>query len=176
MNALGILQYGNLTFVKTVQAVPLAERDEPGVCGVWSVKDIIAHLASFEILLTDVFSIFLDGGPTPTLDQWLNNSEAFNHHQVLRRSGNTAREVLTEYLEIYDGVRSMAAQIPAAIWQMSGILPWHGGQYSLSDFIVYQYYGHKREHSAEIAAFLNQITRRAQHSIAPLTTVSSSKQ
>lgn len=158
MNALDILQYGNLTFVKTIQAVPLADRDEPGVCGVWSVKDIIAHLASFEILLTEVFSGFLDGGPTPTLDQWLSNPAAFNHHQVLLRRDKSAREVLTEYLEIHDSVMFLAAQIPAAVWQQPGILPWHGGQYSLDDFIVYQYYGHKREHSAEIAVFLARIT------------------
>jgi hypothetical protein len=43
------------------------------------------------------------------------------------------------------------------VWQQPGILPWHGGQYSLDDFVVYQYYGHKREHSAEIAGFLNRI-------------------
>ena len=158
MNALDILQYGNLTFVKTVQAVPLADRDLQGVCGGWSVKDIIAHLASFEMLLIEVFSIFLDGGSTPMLDQWLNNPAAFNEHQVKLRRDQSAKDVLTEYIVTFDRVMSLATQIRAEVWQQPGILPWHGGQYSLDDFVVYQYYGHKREHSAEIAAFLNRIS------------------
>ena len=159
MNTLDILQYGNLTFMKTVQAVPLAEREVPEVCGSWSVKDIIAHLASLEILLTEVFSVLLNGTPTPTLDQWLSNPEAFNTQQVQLRKDKSAKDVLTEYVATFDRVMSLATQIPMDVWGQEGVLPWHGGQYSLDDFIVYQYYGHKREHSAEIAIFLSQITQ-----------------
>jgi hypothetical protein len=159
MNTLDILQYGNLTFMKTVQVVPLAEREVPGACGSWSVKDIIAHLTSFEILLTEVFSVLLNSTPTPTLDQWLGNPEAFNTQQVLLRRDKSAKEVLTEYVTTFERVMSFATLIQADTWQQPGILPWHGGQYSLDDFIVYQYYGHKREHSAEIVLFLTCITQ-----------------
>jgi hypothetical protein len=161
VNALDILQYGNLTFVKTVQAVPLAEREVAGVCGRWSVKDIIAHLASFEIVLTEVFSGLLKSSSSPTLDQWLTNPEAFNQQQVLLRRDKSPRDVLTEYVLTFDKVMALAIQIRAELWQEHGILPWHGGQYSLDDFIVYQYYGHKREHSAEIAIFLNHFNQNA---------------
>ena len=161
MNALDILQYGNLTFLKTVQAVPLADREVAGVCGHWSVKDIIAHLASFEVLLTEVFLFLLNGSSIPTLDQWQANPAAFNEHQVRLRRENSTKEVLTEYVTTFDRVMALATRISADTWQQSGILPWHGGQYSLDDFIVYQYYGHKREHSAEIAIFLNRIAQTA---------------
>jgi hypothetical protein len=110
--------------------------------------------------LTEVLAIFLDGGPTPTLDQWLTNPAAFNHEQVRLRNDRSARAVLTEYLEVCDAVMSLATRIRAEVWWQPGILPWHGGQYCLDDFIVYQSYGHKREHSAEIAAFLYRISQR----------------
>jgi hypothetical protein len=162
MNAFDILQYGDLTFVRTVQAVPLCEREVAGVCGHWSVKDIITHLASFEILLTDVFSILLDKGPTPVLDQWLTDQAAFNDFQVNLRNHQTARGALIEYLEAHNGVMSLAAEIPEEVWRQPGTLPWRGGQYSLDDFVVYQIYGHKREHSAQIATFLEKVTQTAQ--------------
>jgi hypothetical protein len=139
--------------------VPLTVRDEPGVCGFWSVKDIIAHLASYEMLLIDVFSIFRDGGPTPTLDQWLSNLAAFDEQQVQLRREKSAKEVLSEYVTTFDRVMSLATRLQADTWQQSGILSWYGGQYTLADFVIYQYYGHKREHSAEIVVFLNRITQ-----------------
>ena len=39
------------------------------------------------------------------------------------------------------------------MFRQSGTLPWYGMEYALDDFLVYIYYGHKREHSAQIAAF-----------------------
>lgn len=164
MNALDVLQYGNLTFIKTVQAVPLVIRDEPGVCGGWSVKDIIAHLTSFEILLLEIFQNLLTRSPTPTLDQWLSNPEAFNERQVRQRHEWSSKQVLTEYLECSDEVMKFATRIPPDVWQQPGTLSWHGGQYCLDDFIVYEYYGHKREHSAEIAVYLRRVGESAQAS------------
>jgi hypothetical protein len=38
-----------------------------------------------------------------------------------------------------------------------GTLPWYGPEYALDDFIVYSYYGHKREHSAQINVFRDQL-------------------
>ena len=40
----------------------------PGVAGVWSVKDIIGHLAAYERVLIDVFNSFLHQNATPYLD------------------------------------------------------------------------------------------------------------
>lgn len=53
MNASDILKYGQLTVLHTIEGFPEAEWDTPGACGVWSVKDIIAHLTSYEHVLAD---------------------------------------------------------------------------------------------------------------------------
>lgn len=34
-----------------------------------------------------------------------------------------------------------------------GALPCYGAEYDLEDFIVYSFYGHKREHCAQIAVY-----------------------
>ena len=73
MNAVEILKYAHLTVLQTLDGFPASVWDTPGASGTWSVKDIIAHLAS-------------------------------------------------------------------------------------DDFLVYAYYGHKREHSAQTAAFRDRLT------------------
>ena len=161
MNALDILNYGNLTFVKAIRAIPPGHDETPGVCGVWSVKDIIAHMASFEVLLTDVLATFTGGTSTPTLDDWLHDPVGFNDAQVILRQDRRPDAVLAEYQATHQRVMALAAQIPLDVWPQTGTLPWYGPAYSLDDFIVYQYYGHKREHSAEIAAYQDRLTRGA---------------
>jgi hypothetical protein len=118
-------------------------------------------MASFEVLLMDVLSIYLGGGPTPTLDQWLTDSEVFNLDQVRRRKDKSATAVFNEYLDMRDIAMTAAAQVPTEVWQQPGTLPWYGGSYSLDDFVVVHYYGHKRQHSAHIAAFLDRMTHPA---------------
>ncbi len=59
MNARDVLKYGHLTVLRTIDGLPKADWETSGVCGYWSVKDLIAHLASFEHVLVDVLNSFL---------------------------------------------------------------------------------------------------------------------
>ena len=70
MNIADILKDGHQTALDTVKGLPDAEWEEGGVCGVRSVKDIMAHLTSFEHILVDVLNSLLAGGPTPYLDRF----------------------------------------------------------------------------------------------------------
>ena len=160
MNALDVLTYGNLTLLKTLERLPEAEWDVGGVCGVWSAKDVIAHLASYEIVLVELLSGFIDRIPTPTLDQYRDPNRNFNDEQVQLRAARTHDEVLTEYKTAHQRVLALTLQIPAETWRKPGTLPWYGVAYSLEDFIVYSYYGHKREHSAQIAVFCDRFDKQ----------------
>jgi DinB family protein len=157
MNASDVLKYGHRTVVQTIEGLPQEQWETSGVCGVWSTKNIIAHLASYEHVLVDILSTFLDGGPTPTLDQFRDPSGNFNDRQVDARKNKTAGETLAEYNDAHTQVMALAARIPAEVYRQSGSLPWYGIEYALDDLIVYQYYGHKREHSAQIAVFLDRL-------------------
>jgi hypothetical protein len=37
-----------------------------------------------------------------------------------------------------------------------GTIPWYGPEYSLNDLVVYQMYGHKREHGPQLDAVLEE--------------------
>ncbi len=67
------------------------------------------------------------------------------------------KEVLGELNDTHAQVMSMVVQISPETFRQTGTLPWYGMDYSLDDFIVYTYYGHKREHSAQIAAFRDRV-------------------
>jgi hypothetical protein len=41
-------------------------------------------------------------------------------------------------------------------WREVGSIPWYGPEYSLDDLVVYQMYGHKREHDPQLSAVLEQ--------------------
>jgi hypothetical protein len=157
MNTVDILKYGHQTVLTTLKDFPEAAWYTSGACGVWSVKDIMAHLASYEHLLVEVLSGFLEGGPTPYLEKWGTLGRKFNDNEVALRRENSMAEVLAEYNDTHAQVMALALRIPAEMYRQNGSLPWYGPEYDLDDFIVYTFYGHKREHSAQIAAFRDQL-------------------
>ncbi len=157
MNTIDVMRYGHETVLEAIDGLPEADWYTPGVCGVWSVKDIIAHLASFEQVLVDTLRSLSGDEPTPTLDRFKANVERFNDDEVARRRNMTAEEVLAEYEAAYARAITLMVRIPVEGRRLDGVLPWYGSEYSLEDFVVYAFYGHKREHSAEIAAFRDRL-------------------
>jgi uncharacterized protein (TIGR03083 family) len=161
MNAVDVLNYGHLTLLQAVEKLPDAEWETPGVCGTWSVKEILAHLASFEQALVEVLNALLaeQTDPPPLVLAMLADPQAFNDSQVAQRQSDTPATVLAEYKAAQAQTLSLAAQIPAELFHQNGALPWYGETYDLDDFLAYTYYGHKREHSAEINVFSDRLVR-----------------
>jgi DinB superfamily len=159
MNAKDILKYGQLTVLQTIAGFPEAEWETPGACGIWSVKDIIAHLASYEQVLVDILISFTSDGSTPVLGRYIEQGGQFNDNEVGSRKTKKIQEVLAEFNDAHARTLSMIADIPAETLRQNGTLPWYGMAYALDDVLVYMYYGHKREHSAQVAAFRDALER-----------------
>jgi hypothetical protein len=154
MNASDVLRYGHLTLLGTLEGLPVDARNLGGACGVWSVKDIIAHLASYELVLVDVLRDAVgEGGDTSRLDRFIALGEAFNDTEVADRQALGFGDALAELGGAHAETLRLVATISAERLREPGTLPWYGDAYSLEDLIVYQYYGHKREHGAQIDAF-----------------------
>jgi hypothetical protein len=83
----------------------------------------------------------------------MSRGEAFNDTQVEQRRGQSPEETLAEYTEAHERAAEMLARIPLEQRRQAGILSWYGAEYDLEDLITYMSYGHKREHSAQIAEF-----------------------
>jgi Mycothiol maleylpyruvate isomerase N-terminal domain len=95
--------------LQTLDGFPESAWDTPGACGTWSVKDIIAHLASHELLLVDVLTTLSGGDPTPVLDRFFELRGQFNDAEVSSRKEQTMQEVLGEYNDTHAQVMSMVA-------------------------------------------------------------------
>lgn len=158
MNISEVLQNANLLVIRALDGLPEKEWDIPGACGDWSVKDIVAHLASYEHLIVDVLNTFLGGELTPAVQRWVNSRAAFNAEEVGARKYATAQQVMDEFQGTQVEAVSLIMQIPPEKDQQTGTLPWYGKQYSLADFIQ-QMYKHMREHCAQISAFHRQTNR-----------------
>ena len=157
MNASDILKYGQGTVLQTIEGFPESAWETPGACGVWSVKDIIAHLASYEHVLVDVLTTFVSSNSTPYLSKFTDPGGNFNDLEVAARKGKSVKEVLREFNDTYAQVMSLITRIPVETFRQTGTIPWYGMEYALDDYIVYAYYGHKREHSAQIAVFRDNL-------------------
>jgi hypothetical protein len=156
MNIVDVLRYGDGTVHQTLTGLPADSWQTAGVCGYWSVKDIMAHLASYEQVLTETLNEFLGGGETPTRQRMLTMGDNFNDSEVNARQHRSSQEILKEYQTAVACNLDLVAQIPPDKLREVGTLPWYGMEYSLEDYVVYAFYGHKREHSAQIAVFKNQ--------------------
>jgi len=153
MNASDILKYGNLTILHELSEFPADYREKAGACGFWSVKDIVAHLASYELVLVDVLNESLGHKPVHMLDLYRTGGHGFNDEQVETRKSKDYDAVLAEYNEAHARVMSLLSQIPVETLRQPGTLPWYGADYAIDDYLVYAFYGHKREHGAQVAAF-----------------------
>jgi hypothetical protein len=160
MHAADILKYGHQTITQAVEGLPEPDWNISGACGLWSVREIIAHLASFEHLLIEVLQSVLDKNtPTPLLQKYAEEGLAFNDNQVALRQEQTVAQTWGEYEKTCLKTLELIGRIPSENHRQAGLLAWYGREYDLEDFLVYTYYGHKREHGAQTNAFrdiLNQ--------------------
>jgi hypothetical protein len=118
----------------------------------------MAHLASFEQVLAELLTSLEDASAsTPTLELFISNTPEFNNPQVALRKDHAPAQVLAEYQDWHQQVRELVRKLPAEKFKEVGILPWYGAEYDLEDFLIYTYYGHKREHSAQIALYKKRL-------------------
>jgi DinB superfamily len=157
MNVTDMLEQSHLQVIQVLDDLPELAWDIPEACGDWSVKDIIAHLASYERVLIDALNTFSGAAPTPYLHKFLSDSAAFDAAEVEVRKYQTPQHIEDEYQELQVQSSALLASIPAnTVWQ-TGTMPWSRTHRCLGDFI-HTMCEHTREHCAQIVRF------RATHS------------
>lgn len=155
MNATEVLDSCHLKMIQALDDLPDEEWDVPGVCGNWSVKDIVAHLASYEYLLIDTLNTALGNEATSRLTHFVEHRDRFNAEEVAKRRYDTAQHVLDEYNDAQVESISLLERIPSETLQKVGIVPALGEQRSPND-LVNIVSKHTNEHRAHIEAFRNR--------------------
>lgn len=159
MNAEDVLKYGHNLVLEQVDGLPTEQWYTQGVCGWWSVRDILGHLASYEQLYFEAFNHILNPkDEMPILDRrGALDGDKFNKEQVARRQNYKPREVLAEYSEWQEKLREVVGKIPVEKRREAGLFPWYGEEYDLEDIVCYSVYAHKREHGAQMAVFMDHL-------------------
>jgi hypothetical protein len=153
MNTIDVLMYGQRTVARTMARYRPDDWSKIAL-GVWTSKDVLGHLGAFEVRFADVLATFVDA---PLVSGLLDaDPQTFNDDQAALRADWTIEQVIDEFLSAHERVMTHARALPAERWREVGTIPWYGPEYSLDDLVVYQMYGHKREHDPQLSAVLEQ--------------------
>ena len=153
MNAVDVLMYGQRTVRSTIDRYGPEDWDRIAL-GVWTAKDLLGHLGAFEVRFADVVAGFV--GEAPESDLMSADPRTFNDDQAAIRKGWPIEQVMNEFLTAHERVMRHARAITPEVWREVGTIVWYGPEYSLNDLVVYQMYGHKREHDPQLSAVLEQ--------------------
>lgn len=153
MNALDVLMYGQRTIRSTIDRYKPDDWERIAL-GVWTAKDLLGHLGAFEVRFADQLATIV-GAPTES-DLATADPRTFNDDQAAVRKDWPLEQVRAELLDAHERVMRHAKVITPEVWREVGTIPWYGREYSLDDLVVYQQYGHKREHDPQLSAVLEQ--------------------
>jgi len=153
MQTLDVLMYGQGTVRSTIDRYGADDWDRIAL-GVWTAKDLLGHLGAFEVRFADQLAPFA-GAPVES-DLPSADPRTFNDDQAAVRKDWPVDKVMAEFLEAHERVMRHARAISAEVWREVGTIPWYGPEYSLNDLVVYQQYGHKREHDPQLGAVLER--------------------
>jgi mycothiol maleylpyruvate isomerase-like protein len=151
MQTLDVLMYGQRTVRSTIDRYGADDWGRIAL-GVWTAKDLLGHLGAFEVRFADQLAPFV-GAPVES-DLPSADPRTFNDDQAAVRKDWPVEKVLAEFLEAHERVMRQARAISPEVWREVGTIPWYGPDYSLNDLVVYQQYGHKREHDPQLGAVL----------------------
>jgi hypothetical protein len=153
MNALDVLMYGQRTVRATIDRYGVEDWERIAL-GVWTAKDLLGHLGAFEVRFADQLATFV--GAEPASDLMSADPGTFNDDQAAVRRNWPIDQVRAEFLDAHERAMRHARAIAPEVWREVGTIPWYGPEYSLDDLVVYQMYGHKREHDPQLSAALEQ--------------------
>ncbi|HEY0783496.1 MAG TPA: DinB family protein, partial [Thermoanaerobaculia bacterium] len=92
----------------------LSEADllEPGVTGRWSVRDIVAHVTTWEEEALLHLPLVQAGGRPPRYSTTYGGIDAFNALRTEQKAGLSLAEVLREQAEVHDRLVALIERTP----------------------------------------------------------------
>jgi hypothetical protein len=159
MDLLLILKHGHQVILNAIAELSTVHWNTESVCGTWSTKDIIAHLASIEHYQIELVSTQLGQKlHTPYLEQLDRlGLEGFNTKQVEVRKHKPYSEILDEYMYSFEQLILLMESFPYDLLHQQSLGSFYIKGYSLADYFVHGIYGHKREHAAQIVCFRDSL-------------------
>lgn len=144
------LHAARTALLTAIDGLTPAQMRMPGAVGIWSVKDVLAHLVAWESELVTALNQ-VENGQRPTIidiediDEW--NEEQY--HQNVRRP---LEAILDDLTGVHKMLLSMVADLDTKTLTNNRVFPWMEGE-PLAYLIEENATLHEREHADEISAW-----------------------
>ena len=157
MNIHDVLRDGHEMFQESLLGLADADWQRIGVVGQRSVKEIVAQAAGFEKMLVELLETLSSDRDGSLVARFAADPERFGVDEIQARRHLSPAYTFAEYDRTYRHAMALLRRLPAKKLHEKGLLPWYGEQYDLEDFLVHAFYGHKREYSAHVALYREQL-------------------
>ena len=99
-------------FTESYAGLPQADLVKPGVIRAWSVRDIIAHVTTWEEEALKHLPSILEGGTPPRYSATYGGIDAFNAQMTVRKAALSLSEVLGQQEEVHEQVIALVGRVP----------------------------------------------------------------
>ena len=142
----GSLQRDWKTFLKSFEGLPVSALLEPNVVGQWSVRDVLAHITTWDEEKLKILLLLLEG---KSLHRRYSSFDAFNAREQERKRYLSLEQVKQELAATHEKLVACLADFPESAYAKGNRLP---RSLRLTR-------NHYREHAAQITAW------RAEHKL-----------
>ena len=143
-------------FLDAIKNVADTTLDKKGIVGEWSIKNVLAHLADWEQVVTDFLPERLKTGRTPETLLTINADEdGWNARQVAVREHFSPQEQLANLKQ----TRFVLLQVLENLGEeaINSTHPWPQWEGTLGEYVIQALNDHDREHRELVLAALKQI-------------------
>jgi hypothetical protein len=140
--------------LEIAESVPASRRDEAGAEGVWSVKQVLAHLAGWDKLYLLFSQKFILGGEQPVVQ--LSPGEGLNQLNsdfVGKRAAYTWEEQYSELIQVREELMAYLSGLTHEEWVKRGDYFWPTGKGRLAELLAFNAY-HDHRHADSLAKWL----------------------
>jgi uncharacterized damage-inducible protein DinB len=134
------------TLHQAIEGLSEEEMTQVQVEGVWTVKDVLGHIASWEETCLEPLQRYADGGPFEV--QVIEDYMAWNDEQAARKRDVPLDAILDELATIRQGLVEAASRLSAGQWKQRVPFSW-GGRGTIAE-VLDVFYQHELEHVRSI--------------------------
>jgi len=135
------------TFLHALEGLSEAQITQDPVEGIWTIKDLLAHLASWEKSCLIPLRAYAAGGAfTP---EEIPDHQVWNQAQAQRWQAQSLPQIMAEYQSIRDEIVALVTTLPETQWTVKLQAPW-GGEATIPELCSGLVWHEKIEHLKSI--------------------------
>jgi len=150
--ALERFSHSRANLLSNIDGLSERQMTEEPVEGSWTIKDVLAHLTSWERTLLNPLIDYAQGGNF--LPEVIPDDLAWNDKQAAEWQDKSLQTILTELHETRQAILEHISNLNGAQWEVQLLAPWRGSG-TLADLISALSW-HEDEHLESIQAWLEK--------------------